>query len=316
MTRPRIVLAGGSGFLGQSLAKELLARGHEVVVLSRSPATESGPVRQIQWNGKTLDVWVKQVDGADAVINLAGRSVDCRYHARNRSLILDSRVDSTRVLGEAMARCIKPPRVWLNSSTATIYQHAFDHPMDEATGEIDATPEAKDAFSVEVACAWERALTEAHTPATRKVALRTAMVLGAGRNSVLPMLRRLARLGLGGRMGSGNQFVSWIHQTDYCRAIDWLLAHDDLSGPVNLAALNPLPNRDMMREVRAVCGIPFGLPAALWMLELGAFLLRTETELMIKSRRVVPGRLLASGFQFRFSEFRSALKDLCRQGDG
>jgi uncharacterized protein (TIGR01777 family) len=220
-------------------------------------------------------------------------------------------VNSTRVLGEAIAQCAQPPRVWLNASTATIYKHSLDRPIDELTGEIGSTPEAKDEFSVEVARAWEQALDEARTPATRKIALRTAMVLGNGPNSVLPVLRRLARFGLGGKMGTGRQFVSWIHEVDFCRAIEWLIAHEDFTGPVNLAAPNPVPNRELMESMREVCRVPFGLPATEWMLELGAFFLRTETELIIKSRRVVPGRLIAVGFQFRFPHPREALVDLC-----
>jgi hypothetical protein len=265
------------------------------------------------WDGKSLGEWAKLVDGADVVVNLAGRSVNCRYHARNRRLILESRVNSTRVLGEAIAQCAQPPRVWLNASTATIYKHSIDRPMDEATGEIGATPEANDAFSVEVARAWEQALNQARTPDTRKVALRTAMVLGNGRNSVLPVLRLFARFGLGGKMASGRQFVSWIHEVDFCRAIEWLIAREDFIGPVNLAAPNPVPNREMMECVREVCRAPFGLPATRWMLELGAFFLRTETELIIKSRRVVPTRLMAAGFQFRFPHLREALVDLTNQ---
>lgn len=245
------------------------------------------------------------------MINLAGRSVDCRYHSRNRRVILESRIESTRVLGNAIRQCAKPPRVWLNSSTATIYRHSLDRAMDEVTGEIGATPEAKDEFSVEVACSWERALEEARTPDTRKVALRSAMVLGRARNSVLPMLRRLTQMGLGGSMAGGQQFVSWIHQADVCRAVEWLLDHDDISGPVNLASPNPIPNRELMRVMRGICGVPFGLPAARWMLEAGAFFLRTETELIIKSRRVVPGRLLAGGFTFKFPELRAAIEELC-----
>jgi uncharacterized protein (TIGR01777 family) len=181
--------------------------------------------------------------------------------------------------------------------------------MDEATGEIGATPEAADAFSVEVAQAWELALTEAATPATRKVALRLAMVLSRD-GGVLPVLRRLVRLGLGGSMASGRQFMSWIHEDDFCRAVGWLLEQADLTGPVNLAAPEPLPNAEFMRRLRAVCGVPFGLPAARWILEVGAVFLRTETELIIKSRRVAPGRLLESGFRFRYATLDAALRDL------
>jgi|ERR1044071_2623619 uncharacterized protein (TIGR01777 family) len=234
---------------------------------------------------------------------------NCRYHARNRREILDSRVDSTRVIGEAIRRCAKPPSVWLNASTATIYKHTYGEAWDE-NGVIVATPEAKDEFSIEVATAWERELDEAHTPATRKIAMRMAMVLGAGKNSVFPVLRRLARVGLGGRMGSGRQFVSWIHEIDYCRAVEWLITHDELSGGINLASPNPLPNDEMMRVLRKACGTRFGLPAANWMLEVGAFFLRTETELLIKSRRVIPRRLIDSGFEFRFPAIRGVFDNL------
>jgi uncharacterized protein len=309
-TKQRIILAGGSGFLGGLLARHFSECDYEVMVLTRSPIPGRAAVRRVAWDGCTLGDWAREMDGALALINLAGRSVDCRYHARNRRMILDSRLQPTRVLGEAVARCARPPPVWLNASTATIYKHSLDRPMNEATGEIGATPEAKDEFSVEVAQAWERVFFEAHVGVTRKVALRTAMVLGLGRNSVFPVLRRLVRLGLGGRMASGAQFVSWIHDQDFCNAIDWLIAHADLNGPVNVTAPNPLPNHEMMRIFRDVGSKTIGLPASLWMLEAGAFFLRTETELIIKSRRVVPGRLLASGFQFRFPKMEEALRDL------
>jgi len=310
MDKERVILAGGSGFLGQSLARGLSEEGYELIVLTRSPRAPEGRVRFVGWDGSTRGDWVAWLEGAKLVVNLAGRSVDCRYHADNRRDILDSRIQSTRVLGEAIGQCAKPPSVWLNSSTATIYKHSLDQPMDEATGEIGATPEAKDAFSVEVARAWERALDEARTPATRKVALRTAMVLGLGGGGVFLVLRRLVRLGLGGPMASGDQFVSWIHEEDFCRAIHWLILRDDLSGPVNLAAPGPVTNRDMMRAFRRVCGVPVSLPATRWMLEVGAFFLRSETELIVKSRRVIPGRLMASGFQFRFSNLEDAVRNL------
>ena len=305
----RIILAGGSGFLGRVLARELLSRGQEVMVLTRSPGNGQDGVNEVAWDGKTLGHWAKELDRAAAVINLAGRSVNCRYHARNRREILESRTHPTRVLGDAIARCASPPRVWLNASTATIYKHTFGPAWDEA-GDIGGTAAVKDEFSVEVATAWERTFAEARTPATRKIVLRSAMVLGRGANSVFPTLRRLARLGLGGRMADGRQFVSWIHQDDFCRAIDWLLQREDFSGVVNLAAPNPVTNAEMMNTLCKVCRVPFGLPATRWMLEIGAFFLRTETELILKSRRVTPRQLLASGFQFRFPELRGALRDL------
>jgi uncharacterized protein (TIGR01777 family) len=312
MKSRRIILAGGSGFIGHILRKHFLGQDRDVVVLTRSPQDVNGGGRECFWDGRSLGEWTRELDGADVLVNLAGRSVDCRYHARNRKLMMDSRVDSTRVLGEAITQCANPPKVWLNSSTATIYKHTFGPAWDE-NGEIGATPEAQDAFSIEVATAWEREFNAAQTPRTRKVALRTAMVFGHGANSVFPVLCRLARFGLGGRMAGGRQYVSWIHEADLCRAIDWLIERDEFSGPVNVAAPNPETNSEMMAAVRELCHVPFGLSAATWMLEAGAFLLRTETELIIKSRRVVPARLLSSGFKFRFPELRPALDDLCKR---
>lgn len=306
--KTRIILAGGAGFLGQALAKMFLQRGCEVIVLTRSPRARNDGVKEIYWDAQTLDDWAKLVDGADTVINLTGKSVDCRYTEPNRRAIIASRVDSTRVLGEAIAQSQQPPRVWLNSSSATIYKHTFTTPMTEA-GETGATPEAKDAFSIEVIERWEGALNEAPTPRTRKVALRITLVFGKD-GGVFPVLRRLARFRLGGTLGSGKQFVSWIHLEDFCRAVEWVIAHDDLSGPVNFAAPNPLPNRETMRLIRESCGVPSGLPAKEWMLEIGAFFLRTETELLLKSRYVVPRKLVASGFQFQFPELRGALENL------
>jgi uncharacterized protein (TIGR01777 family) len=306
----KIILAGGSGFLGGELAKHFGKLGWEVVILTRTPKSRPDQVREVAWDTKSLGNWTRELQGATAVANLTGRSVDCRYNAKNRREIMDSRVNSTRVVGEAIARCKTPPRVWLNSSTATVYQHTFGKPHDESSREMDSATDAKDAFSVEVAQAWERTLDEAKTPNTRKVALRTSMVIGLGRNSVFPVLRRLTRFGLGGRQGSGNQFVSWIHVEDFCRAIEWIITHDDLTGPINQCAPNPLPNKEMMKIFREVCRMPIGLPATEWMLEIGAFFLRTETELIFKSRRVVPGRLLQSGFEFHFPTFRAAIEDL------
>jgi uncharacterized protein (TIGR01777 family) len=306
----RIILAGGSGYLGRALAERFLQQDCELIVLTRSPQSRSDAAKEIFWDAKSLGGWAKWIDGAEVVVNLSGKSVDCRYTEANRKAIIASRVDSTRVLGEAIAQSKQPPRVWLNSSSATLYKHTFDTPMDEA-GEVGATPEAKDEFSIEVIRQWERALDEVQTPDTRKVAMRITLVFGKN-GGVFPVLRRLARLGLGGKLGSGRQFVSWIHVEDYCRAVEWIIANENLSGPVNLAAPNPLSNRDMMKRVREACGAPFGLPATEWMLEVGAFFLRTETELLIKSRYVVPGRLIASGFQFKFPELPVALADICK----
>lgn len=305
----RIILAGGTGFLGGALTRHFAAQQCDVVILTRHPKQRSDGVREVVWDGATVGPWAAELEGAEAVVNLCGKSVDCRYTAENRKLLIESRTIPTRAVGQAIAKCKVPPRAWLNASSATLYKHTFDTPMDE-NGVQGATREAKDEFSIEIINQWERALNEVPTPRTRKVALRTTMVLGMARNSVVPVLRRLTRFGLGGRMGSGRQFVSWMHQEDFCRAVEWLIAHEELSGPVNFAAPNPLPNAEMMRTFRELCGMPIGLPATEWMLEIGAFFIRTETELIIKSRRVVPGRLLASGFEFRFPIFREAVADV------
>ena len=308
----RLVLAGGSGFLGQVLAAYLQPRGWAPVVLARQPSPHA-VFPELAWDARTLGDWAQSLDGADTVINLAGRSVNCRYTAENRRLIMDSRVESTRVIGEAIARCAQPPRVWLNSSTATLYKHSFDRANDETSTDYRSTDEAKDDFSVSVGLAWEKAFYEASTPRTRRAALRTTLVFGTVPGGVFQIMRRLAKLGLGGRMGSGRQYVSWIHDQDFCRAVEWILEHDELTGPVNLAAPEPVPNAEMMRLYRRVCGLPLGLPAAGWMLEIGAFIMRTETELLLKSRRVVPGKLLSGGFQFGFPGMEAALHDLERR---
>ncbi len=307
--KAKIILAGGSGFLGHVLADYFATKGIEVVILTRSPKPRTGLIREVGWEGATTGDWIKELEGSRALVNLAGLSVNCRYHARNRKLLLDSRLNSTRVLGEAIESCANPPPVWLNSSTATIYRHTFGPPWDEA-GEIGGCAEAKDVFSVHIAMEWERVLNEACNPRTRKVALRSAMVLGHARNSVLPNLLRLGRLGLGGRLASGLQFVSWIHEEDFCRAVEWIIERTNLDGAVNLAAPNPVTNAEFMAAIRKVCDAPFGLPASRWMLEIGAWFMRTETELLIKSRRVVPGKLLADGFAFRHPHLLPAIEQL------
>lgn len=308
--RGKVILPGGSGFLGRTLAAYLRTSGYDVIVLARG-ASDPGEPGTVRWDGRTTGDWAGQLEGAVAVVNLAGRSVNCRYHERNRREMMDSRVESTRVLGEAIRGCSSPPRVWINSSTATIYKHTFGAPHDES-GEIGATPEARDAFSIEVARAWEAEFDRADTPGTRKVAIRSAMVLGNEPGGVHEMLRRLTLLGLGGRMSHGRQFVSWMHAADFCRAVAWLIGNDGASGVYNLASPRPLPNREMMAAYRRVFGVPVGLPAARWMLEIGAVLLRTETELIIKSRRVVPARLLSEGFTFEHEGLEDAIRNLKR----
>jgi uncharacterized protein (TIGR01777 family) len=311
-THPRrIVLPGGNGQVGNVLARHFHARGDSVVVFARR--TAPAPWRVVPWDGVNLGAWVNELESADVVINLAGRNVNCRYNAANRRSILESRVQTTKLLGTAISQPARPPRLWMNASTATIYRHALDRPMDESTGELGGRePNAPSSwrFSIDVARAWEESFFAPSTPKVRKVALRSAMIMSPDRGGIFDVLLRLVRFGLGGASGSGKQFVSWIHDVDFVRAIEYLIARDELDGPVNIAAPGPLPNREFMRALRQAWGISLGLPATEWMLEAGAVFLRTETELILKSRRVVPGRLLASGFQFEFPEWPAAARDL------
>ncbi|OEU86050.1 NAD-dependent epimerase [Streptomyces abyssalis] len=305
----KIVIPGGTGQVGGILDRALRAAGHEVVVLTRRPVRDT----DVHWDGKTQGSWVDAVDGSDAVINLAGRSVSCRYTQANLQAMMDSRVDSARVVGEAVAAARRPPRVWLQMSTATIYAHRFDAPNDEATGILGGTePGVPDywSYSVKIAENWEREQARARTPHTRKVALRSAMVMSPDRGGIFDVLLRLARLGLGGPVAGGGQYVSWIHDHDFVRAVEFLIEKDELTGPVNLAAPAPLPQRAFMRALRTAWGVPVGLPATKWMAQLGAFALRTDTELLLKSRRVTPGRLLDAGFTFDQGEWPRAAADL------
>jgi len=310
----KIVIPGGSGQVGTVLARAMQGEGHDVVVLSRQPCAR--PWRVVGWDGATIGAWSKELDGSDVVINLTGRSVNCRYTAKNRREILESRVAATRVLGEAISQAPRPPRVWLQASTATIYAHRYDAPNDEASGltggeETDAPSAWR--FSIDVARAWEGAFRDAAAPHTRKVALRSAMTMSPDPGGVFDTLLGLVRRGLGGRAGNGRQFVSWIHSEDFVRATQWLIDHDEVEGVVNIAAPHPLPNADFMRVLRDAAGARVGLPATRWMLEIGAVFLQTETELILKSRRVVPGRLLDHGFVFKYPLWPDAARDLHRQ---
>jgi len=310
----KIVIPGGTGQVGSVLARAFHDDGHEVVILSRRPAAL--PWRVVEWDAKTVGPWADEIDGSDVVINLAGRSVNCRYTAENRRQMRDSRVNSTRAVGEAIAAAKNPPNVWLQMSTATIYSHRFDAPNDDVTGIIGGSePDAPGSwkFSIEVATTWERAANEADTPNTRKVLIRSAMVMSPDRGGIFDTMLGLVKRGLGGTAADGRQYISWIHDVDFVRSIYWLIEHPELSGPVNLSAPTPMPNEDFMRVLREAWGTSIGLPASRWMLEVGALLMRTETELILKSRRVVPTRLLDSGFEFSFPIWEHAALDLCHR---
>lgn len=319
-TRPlRIVMPGGSGQVGRMLARFFQERGHHVTVLTRGPYT--APWQTVFWDGIQLGPWVETLEGADVCIHLSGRSVNCRYTARNRRELYDSRIGTTRLLHRAFATLANPPRLWMNASTASIYRHALDRDMDEFTGELGGNEHisrrrcapAKWNWTVELIKDWEAAFFSVETPRTRRIALRTSLVFGPESGSIFAVFSRLVRAGLGGTQGNGRQYVSWIHESDFARAIEFLIDHEEIDGPVNLAAPTPLPNREFMADLREAWDVPNGLPAPTPLIVIGTFFSRNEPELVLKSRRAVPGRLLQSGFQFEFPDWPEAAADLVRQ---
>ena len=313
--RLRIVISGGTGQVGTILARHFQETGHHVTVISRHSKPAEWNV--LLWNGQDLGPWADAMDGADVVINLAGHSVNCRYNAANQREIKNSRTITTGLVGKAISAAAKPPPLWLNASTATIYRHSFDRAMDDVTGELggnETDAPAKWRFSIDVAKSWEQAFFAAPTPHTRRVALRSAMTMSPDEGGVFDTLLRLVRFGFGGKAGSGFQYVSWIHDVDFIRAVEFLIAHEELEGAVNVASPCPVINSSFMCCLRrAWCTSYIGLPAPTWILPMGAFFLRTETELLLKSRRVIPRRLTDAGFEFHFPNWRGACTDLvCR----
>jgi uncharacterized protein (TIGR01777 family) len=306
--------------MGQLLARHFHEQGHRVSVLTRGPSTE--PWESVYWDGETIGDWTDTLEGADVCINLTGRTVNCRGTKKNREQMYNSRIRSTELLGEVISQLSEPPRLWMNASTATIYRNSFDQPLyqkiDEFTGIIGETPDKPFMwhFSVKLAVDWEKAVYKTPTPRTRKILLRTSLLFGPHPGSVFAVMLGLVRARLGGHVGNGRQYVSWIHELDYARAVDFLIRHEELDGPFNLAAPEPLSNRDFMRAFRVAWGrgLPVnGLPTPTPLLELGALFMRTESELVLKSRRVVPTRLLDAGFQFEYSDWPTAVNDLVRQ---
>lgn len=297
----KTIIAAANGYLGKLLAKHFASNGFEVIGLCRKPTTLEN-ARCVIWDGKNLGNWSKELEGASSLINLSGKSVDCRYTEENKRLIIASRVNSTKVLGLAVAACANPPKVWLNAGSATIYSHAEDKDMGEETGEIG------EGFSVDVCKTWENTFFSCDTPKTRKAVLRISFVLGND-GGAYPMLKKLVKLGAGGAMGKGIQYISWIHEDDFCSSVEWLL-NNPIEGAVNISAPEPQPNAVFMGEMRKAYNIPFGLPQPKWLLELGARIIGTETELILKSRRVVPKRLLDNGFAFKYPTLKAAIKSL------
>lgn len=298
----KIVIAAGTGFLGQVLVHHFVKKAQEIVVLTRGKSHIKNTVRYIHWDAKSMSGWEKELEDADVLINLAGKSVDCRYTAKNKSEIIASRIHSTTILNKAVLQCVNPPKHWLNSSTATIYRHSEDKQMDEATGEIGFD------FSMNVARMWEKAFFQTETPKTKKTALRTSIVLGRKDGAFVP-LKRLAYMGFGGKQGSGKQFVSWIHEKDFARAVAFII-EKEMEGVINIVSPEPIKNKEFMEAIRISRNIPFGIPIGTFMLKLGAMLIGTETELVLKSRNVIPKRLQEAGFKFIYGDIYKAMSRL------
>jgi len=305
---PKLIIPGGSGFLGLYLAKFFNQKGWEVFILSRSAARKSEYATFVQWDGKHLDKWTSVLEGADAVVNMAGRTVNCRYNEENKRQILESRLDSTQIIGKAIAACQDPPKVWINSSSATIYKDTRGDtpPNDEFSERIG------DDFSMTVCKKWEKAFSEAAVGACRKIALRTAIVIAKEPGGALEYLIKLTKTFLGGTQGMGEQFVSWVHLYDFARVVDFLIAHEEMEGVVNCAAPNPVTNETFMRKLREACGRSWGLPMPAWLLEVGAVFIRTQTELILKSRKVVSKRLPDAGFKFDYPTLDAAFEQICK----
>lgn len=323
MKNKTIILAGGSGFIGQALAAHW-GRDNRIIILSRGKigagnntygrkplsAGDSYPIRYCHWDGRwnrqngSGEPWAAELEGCDLVVNLSGRSVNCRYTARNRQEIFDSRTGATEAIGEAIRQLVTPPKLWVNITSATIYRHAEDHAQDEYTGEIG------EGFSVEVCKRWENSFFSQRTPFTRKIALRTAITLGDG--GVMEPYLRLVRFGLGGRQGNGRQRFSWVHVEDIAGAIEWLFDRPGLEGVYNMSAPGSTSNACFMKTLRRLTHTRLGLPAPEWLLRFGAWIAGTETELLLKSRWVAPAKLLDAGYRFRYERLETALQEIIK----
>lgn len=298
----KLIIAAGTGFLGEVLKNHFKNKFGEIVILTRGKSKSDHNIKYVNWDAKTFSGWETELENADVLINLAGKSVDCRYTEKNKKEILLSRIQSTKILNKAVFNCKNPPKHWLNSATSTIYRFSLDKQMDEIEGEIGND------FSMNVAQSWEKAFFKTETPNTLKTALRTSIVLGKNGGAFIP-LKTLAKIGLGGKQGKGNQFISWIHEEDFANAVDFII-QNEMAGVVNIVSPKPISNAEFMKKLQKAVGIPFGIPINTFLLKIGAAIIRTETELVLKSRNVIPKRLLDSGFKFKFGNLDIAFQNL------
>ena len=299
----KMIIAAGTGFLGTVITSYFKSKVEEIVILTRGTSNTIDNIRHVHWDARTIGSWISELENADVLINMTGKSVDCRYTKKNKELILKSRTESTGILHNALQQCIHPPKVWLNSSTATIYRHSLNKEMDEVQGEYGT------GFSVAVAKAWETAFFKSSIPNVRKVALRTSIVLGKNGGALRPIVN-LVKIGMGGRQGSGKQKFSWIHEIDFARSIEYIITQTAIDGTVNIVAPKPVTNAKLMQQLQKTLRRPFGIPLPKFLLEIGARIIQTETELIIKSRNVVPKKLIDHGFQFNYATLDIALQDL------
>ncbi len=300
----KLIIAAGTGFLGQVLVNHFKDKFEEIVILTRGRSQTIDRIKYVNWNARSFSGWENELENATVLINLAGKSVDCRYTEKNKKEILLSRIESTKILNKAVLNCKNPPKHWLNSSTSTIYRFSLDKQMDEIDGEIGND------FSINVALSWEKAFFKTETPNTLKTALRTSIVLGKKGGAFIP-LKTLAKTGFGGKQGKGNQFISWIHEEDFANAVDFII-EKEITGVINVVSPKPVRNADFMQKLRKAVGFPFGIPVNSFLLKIGSFFIRTEPELVLKSRNVIPKKLLENGFQFKFGDVDEAFHDLLR----
>jgi uncharacterized protein (TIGR01777 family) len=294
----KIIITAANGFMGEYLVN-YFSKTHEVVAIVRKSMTFEN-AKTCLWDGKNLDDWANELEGADVLINLAGKSVNCRYNDSNKAAIYASRLESTTVLGKAIEACENPPKLWVNAASGTIYRHSLNDPMTEKSGEIGT------GFSVDVCQKWEKSFFDFQLPKTRQVALRTAIVLGKNGGVMIPF-KRLTQLGFGGKMGDGQQQFSWIHIEDVCRSIEFIIENQSLSGEINISSPNPVQNKDFMQALRKRYNLFALIPSPSWLLELGAKLIKTETELILKSRFVIPEKLEQAGFKWKSPKIEDAL---------